>query len=284
MIDLHMHSTCSDGLLTPAELMRRCQDARLRLVSLTDHDSFAGVGDATSAAAQHGIKVIPGCEISVDFLGQSLHLLAYQFDLHNSALVDALAAAGKRRVERTLQLIERLSQLEFITSEDCLASIHRGENIGLRHVVRSIIGYDQNKKRLTRIGVKTANEFIHAMLKQGRPAHQIRENDPAIDEAISLVHQAGGLAVIAHPGLARPGQFQYLDYLIRTLKGFGLDGIESYHGKHQPETIAACHELAKALSLFETAGSDFHEPGQEDGELGTWKTCNCQPLFPDWIR
>ena len=283
VIDLHMHSTCSDGLLTPQELMLRCQQSGLQVVSLTDHDSIAGVYAATVAAYTHGIRVIPGCEISVNFEGQPLHLLAYQFDPHNGALRDALATALKNRTERTQNLVNRLNELGFITAEDCRNSIASGENIGLRHVVRSIIGNPVNRRQLNSRGVQSENEFISALLKSGRAAHMPRENDPPVEEAISLVHRAGGVAVIAHPGLSRPGDYNYLAELIESLKRFGLDGIESFHAAHKEGTVRACHELAKEFGLFETGGSDFHYPAQEDGELGSWTTHGFEPRFPDWV-
>jgi predicted metal-dependent phosphoesterase TrpH len=282
-LDMHMHSTFSDGWLSTEELLLRCQQYKLRTVALTDHDTIAGVDSATVAGRALGIKVIPGCEISVNFMDTSLHLLAYQFDLQNTVLKAALSSTRHYRIARLQTMVAKLSKLGFLTPEDCLQSITSGSNVGLRHVVRAIISEPRNQLQLEITGAKTENAFIRVFLEPGRPAHTPRETDPPIEEAIALVHQAGGLAVIAHPGLARPDQIDFLPRLLCSLKERCLDGVESFYGQHNDQTTRICHGLAIELDLFETAGSDFHHSHQENGELGTWKTAGCQPRFPDWV-
>jgi len=241
-IDLHSHSTCSDGALTPAELVRRASERGVERLALTDHDTVSGIAAARDAGAGCGVSIVAGVEISA-FFGQEIHVLGYFMDADDPNLVEVLARQTGGRVERVRRIADRLARLGLpIDVEAVLASADG--NVGRPHVAQALIdaGHVPDfEAAFTRLLGKSGAAYIPASRLTG--AHAIR-----------VIHDAGGAAVLAHPGVER------VDEDLPQLVDAGLDGLEIDHPAHDPGTRAKYAGLAKRHGLVSTGGSDFHRP------------------------
>lgn len=253
--DLHLHTTCSDGSRTPAELTRAAHAAGLATIAVTDHDTMAGVVSALAAGPQWELEVIPGVELTCQVADRELHLLAYFFDdgWQAAEFQTALARAGRTREQRIVAIVEKLNARGMrLTVADVRAEAAAAGSLGRPHVAQALV---------KRGHVRSTEEAFDRFLRPGRPAYVDRERMSARD-AISLVHRAGGVAVLAHPGLNR------VDAGLRDLVAQGLDGVEVWHPKHTPVQVNQYRALAADLGLLTTGGSDDHGPGRE-ALLGT---------------
>ncbi|MDA8233472.1 MAG: PHP domain-containing protein [Clostridia bacterium] len=260
MIDLHVHTTASDGTLTPGELVALAREKGLRAVAITDHDTVDGVGEALEAGSRLGIEVIPGVEISVDHKGGEMHILGYYFNPQSPYLLEQLNLLQEYRNQRNPKMVDRLNQLGLKVTLEELEGEAGGKVIGRPHLASLMVkkGY-----------VRTKQEAFDRYLATGKPAYFKKEKlTPA--EGIELVTKAGGLAVLAHPKyLKEAAQPQQLAELLEELKGFGLKGIEAYYSAHKPKETACYLELAGKLGLVVTGGSDFHGANKPEINLGT---------------
>lgn len=252
-IDLHLHSTASDGGLAPAELVRAAARAGLDVIALADHDTTVGVGEAV-ASAPDGVYVVPALEVSSSHAGADLHILGYFVDPQNAALLEYTRSAAVRREERIRAMLDRLGALGLhLDMGDVLAEAPEGtEMLGRPHVARALVrrGY-----------VKSLTEAFDRYLGDGRPAFEPMDLiAPA--HAIELIHRAGGLAVWAHPPVdgAEPEA--------RRLAEIGLDGIECFRPRIAPDETRRLLELARSLDLIASGGSDWHGPWS--GPLGAF--------------
>jgi predicted metal-dependent phosphoesterase TrpH len=283
IVDLHMHTNSSDGALLPSELLARCKAIGLLVVSVTDHDTTEAVLPAIEAASALGIKVVPGSELSVEHNGRPLHMLAYNFDPRRGELKDRLARFLEGRRRRAAEMVTKLQGCGFIIELEDVLRAAGGESIGRPHVAQAVMDRTENADLLERAGVHALGDFFERYLEPGRPAHTVREKFP-IGEAISLVHQAGGIAVLAHPGWNFRRDQAAMVQVIRHLVGLGLDGIESFYRTHDESTTRCLHGLAAELGICETAGSDFHRPEDElFGALGAWESYGLSPHFPLFV-
>lgn len=240
-VDLHLHSTASDGARTPAEVVRAARRAGLVAVALTDHDSVDGLHEAHAAGVELGVRVVNGIELSAVEGERETHLLG----LHLAALhvLDrALAALRDMRARRAEAIVERLQTLGVALSlADVLAYAGTGV-VGRPHVARALVG----------AGWATdSRDAFDRYLGAGRPAYVAKEQ-LAVSDAIALIHQAGGLAVLAHPGPS--GTRERLE----SLAAAGLDGVEVRHPSHSPADTARLAALAEHLRLVPSGGSDWH--------------------------
>ena len=244
MIDLHLHTSASDGKLRPADLVARTRAAGLTTISITDHDTTGGLDEARAAAAPLGVRVIEGIEITAVEAGRDTHVLGYGFDPSNDALCRFLARQRTDRIRRIREMSERLAALGVPIDPEPLVALglEEGHSVGRPHVAAALVarGY-----------VQSWDEAFAMYLETGRPAFVPRRGAPAAD-VIRVIHEAGGVASLAHPGLAR------IDALIPTLAAAGLDALEAAHSDHDPETEARYRAMARSLGLAVTAGSDFH--------------------------
>lgn len=256
-VDLHTHSTASDGLLAPAELVRQAYQRGLRTIALTDHDTVAGLPEATQEAAQHGIEVVPGVELGSDVRSpdgrrREVHVLGYYVDPSSPKLLASLADLVARRLKRTATMIARLNEHGIdITVDDVLAQAGSG-TVGRPHVARALIA---------RGAAASLGDAFDRYLAAGRPAYVPRDSFTP-EDAVSLVLAAGGLPVLAHP-LTTGDPAAMVERLVPA----GLAGIEVFYGEYDSTTHALLHDLADRSGLVPTGGSDFHGDHQKAGRV-----------------
>lgn len=252
--DFHTHSTASDGTLAPAELIEESARRGLRVVALTDHDTTQGVQDAVQAGKRVGVRVIAGIEFSVSVQRGELHLLGYGIDPDYLALATRLADLRDTRRERAVKIAQRLADIGIQLPDDLLDGMAESESIGRPHIARELI----------RMGVvDSVSEGFERYLARGRPGFVSRELIQP-EDAIRLVREAGGVAVMAHP-LSVPAYRE----LVPALVDAGLSGIECYYGRYDVDRREELASFARELGLLATGGSDFHGPGVREGrELG----------------
>ena len=240
-----MHTTASDGRLTPADLVERAGAAGLTTISVTDHDTVAALEEVTTAAKPKGIRVISGIEITAIDHGRDVHMLAYFFDPASATLAALLHSQRALRVMRVREIANTLAQLELPIDV---------ESVLLASAARpgSTVGRPQIAREMVRAGhVKSVQEAFDRWLATGRPGF-VPRTGPSPAEVIETIHGSGGLASFAHPGVTKR------DELIKPLVDRGMDAIEVYHSDHTPDDVIAYRGLADRLGTLVTGGSDFH--------------------------
>ena len=258
MIDLHTHSTASDGSETPAAVMALAAAAGLAAVALTDHDTVEGLAGARAAAAGSGVRLVQGCELSCEVGTATMHLLVYFLDDGPGPLQDRLAGLQAARADRNRRIVDVLQAHGLdVTLEEILTEAGGG-SVGRPHVAGVLLrkGY-----------VGSVQEAFDVWLAKGKPAYLDRERLlPA--EAIALAHASGAVAVLAHPtslGFDAPT----LEDFVAGLAADGLDGMECEYGRYAPELRASLRALAGRLGLAVTGGSDYHGRYKPDIAIGT---------------
>lgn len=245
--DLHSHTTASDGTQSPRANVQMAWDAGLGAIAITDHDTVSGVAEALAAGSEIGIVVVPGVEISTVAGGQDIHILGYYVDVQDELFLSRLASLRETRDVRNEMIITRLQELGLdITMEEVLKEVanikRKGDTVGRPHIAAVLLnkGY-----------VSTIKEAFDRYLATGAAAYA---NPPRIEPAtaIAWIHDAGGAAVLAHPGIYHD------DALVESITTQGLDGIEVFHADHSSEDEAKYLLLAERTGLLMTAGSDFH--------------------------
>ncbi len=251
-IDLHMHSTMSDGTFAPQELVQEVVRKGLSAIALTDHDSVQGVRAAQQAAEGTGLEVVSGVELSA-YNGQEMHILGYFIEPEHQALKQFLARMHESRVERVHAMVRKLSGNGFSISweEVCQQAQHMVSRV---HIAKCLV----QKGYATSIG-----EAFDRFIGEGKPYFvQRRKTKP--QEAIQAIHDAGGLAVLAHPYFLH--RDETLEELLQELPE--LDGLECHYPRHTQEQFEAYQRLAQQFGLLVTGGSDFHGANRPDAEIG----------------
>src|SRR5215210_3512252 len=258
-IDLHTHSSISDGTDTPSSLVDRARQLGLDVVALTDHDTFAGLDEAVSRGKQVGVRVVRGVELSCGRASESVHLLAYGADPAFPELAAEMAKVRGGRMGRLAGVLERLAELGVpVTEEQVLAEVGQSPSVGRPHIADAMV-------KAGHIADRT--EAFERFLADGGPAH-VPRYAVAVERGIDLVHDAGGGAVIAHPWGRGREQLLPPEVLERLTAQHGLDGIEVDHQDHDPGIRARLAALAGDLGLLPTGSSDYHGSGKPDHELG----------------
>jgi hypothetical protein len=240
--DLHLHSLFSDGTFTPEELAARGSEAGLAALSLTDHDTVEGCGRMAQACQALGIEFIVGTELTAEFEDKEVHLLGYFFDPHHAPLLAEIKKFQAVRRSRIHEMVARLNKVNIPLRAETVFALANCRSPGRPHVARALV-----QEGLC----PSMEEAFNRFLKKGRRAWVPKCKISALD-AIALIHQAGGLAVMAHPGL------NHCDEIIPTLAGQGLDGIECFHTKHSAKMSKHYLNVAARLNLLVTGGSDCH--------------------------
>jgi 3',5'-nucleoside bisphosphate phosphatase len=258
-IDLHTHSLVSDGTDTPAELVRKAHAVGLDVVALTDHDTFDGLDEAAAESERLGILLVRGMELSCSRGGDSVHVLAYGVDPANPALAAEMARVRDGRLGRLAGVLAKLAELGVPVSEaEVMAQVGDSPSVGRPHIADALIKAGH---------VRDRQEAFDRFLADGGPAH-VHRYTIEVERGIDLVHEAGGLAVIAHPW-GRGREYVLPSRVLEALaRDHGLDGIEVDHQDHDSETRERLRALADGLGLLATGASDYHGVGKLDHDLG----------------
>ena len=253
--DLHLHTLFSDGTYTPEELAGHGARLGLAAMALTDHDTVEGCARMDAACRALKIQFIPGTELTAELNGNELHLLGYFVDTGNQKLLEEIAKFQAVRQQRIHEMVAKINELNVPLKADDVFALANCRSPGRPHVARAMV-----KAGLCH----TLDEAFERFLKKNRPAWVPKKKMSAL-EGIELIHQAGGLAVMAHPGLNRT------DEVIPDLVGAGLDGIECFHTKHSPSVANHYLEIADRFGLLITGGSDCHGLSKGRPLIGTVK-------------
>jgi hypothetical protein len=261
--DLQSHSTHSDGALSAAEVVERAADAGVELLALSDHDTISGVSEAIAAGERHGVRVVPAVEISaVDDgspVARELHILGYNIDHTDPLLTEKLAEFLADREQRTLRMAAALRELGLELDESEIATrVADGQPIGRPHLAEAVLASPANAARLKDESIDDISSLIRAYLIEGRPAFRLRET-PTVAQAIDAIHQAGGVAVWAHPFWDITDPAEVLASLDR-FHTLGIDGVEAFYVTHTREQTELLAERCAALGLLTTGSADFHGP------------------------
>jgi 3',5'-nucleoside bisphosphate phosphatase len=253
--DLHLHTNFSDGTFTPEELAAQAKRHNLRAIALTDHDTMEGCARTAAACKEGGVEFIPATELTAEQDGIELHLLGYFLDSDNERLKEQLTKFQEVRQNRIHEITERLRGLGVQLEAESVFRLANCRAPGRPHVARAMVkeGY-----------VGSLDEAFERFLKKGKPAWAPKFKMSA-SEAIELIHQAGGLAVLAHPGLSRA------DETIPALIRSGLDGLECFHTKHSTYMTEHYLEVAEKHDLAVTGGSDCHGMSKGKPLIGSLK-------------
>jgi 3',5'-nucleoside bisphosphate phosphatase len=262
--DLQSHSTHSDGELAAEEVVRRAADAGVELLALTDHDTVSGVSEALAAGERAGIRVVPAVEISSVDDGaaqrRELHILGYAIDHQGPELMSKLVEFLGDREQRTLRMAAALKELGFELDETEISARQAASKpIGRPHVAAAVLAAPANAQRLEHEQIDDVGSLIRAYLIEGRPAFRLRET-PTVAEAIEAIHEAGGVAVWAHPFWDVEDPQDVLDSIDR-FRAVGIDGVEAFYVTHTREQTELLAERCAELGLLSTGSADFHGPG-----------------------
>ncbi len=267
-IDLHTHSNCSDGSMSPTELVAHAAERGLKAIALSDHDTVAGIDEALEAGKKYGVEVVPAIEFSVQSDTET-HILGYYIDHRGDLIKEALENINSIRWQRTVNTCNNLRALGFdVTLEEAMAIAPSGI-IGRAHFARILAekGYTQSVK-----------EGFDKYLANGRPAYDGTQYLTA-EAAVKLINDLGGVSFVAHPHLIRIDDSALREFLVK-LKEYGLCGIEGYYNEYTPAMEAYFQNLAKELELEISGGTDFHAKMKPHIEIGIGQG-NMQ--IPYWV-
>jgi len=253
--DLHVHTSESDGTLTPKQLVREALYRGLSAIAIVDHDTVGGILEAEVAAQGADLEVIAGIELTAQYEGQEIHILGYFLDLQNKALLEKLNLVQLNRIERVHKIVNNLEQQGVKLNAQDVFDISGKGTVGRMHIARALVkgGW-----------VTTTAEAFRKYIGDKSPAYVLGFSLSPV-EAINLIKGAGGVAVLAHPYILHD------DALITELAGYGLQGIEVYYPEHSQSMVNFYLDLARKLNLLVTGGSDFHGSVKPDIKLGTIK-------------
>lgn len=273
-IDLHCHSTVSDGILAPAQLIERADRRGVKMLALTDHDDIAGLDEARLTAARKNIAFINGVEISVSWRGRTIHILGLNFDPDYKPLVEGLMAIREGRAKRARNIAAELEKIGIEGSlEGAYAYVGERGLIGRTHFARFLI---ENKY------AKDMKSVFKKYLVKGKPGYAHHEW-AALSEAVRWIADSGGKAVIAHPGRYNLGK-NVLNDLIEEFCMLGGAAIEVVSASHTKQEVEFFANYAKNKQLSVSCGSDFHGPGESFYDLGQLPEfpAGCVPVWHDW--
>lgn len=265
-VDLHTHTTASDGSLTPTALIQQAHEIGLAALAVTDHDTIGGLTEAASAAREAGMDFLPGVELSVEDKDGRLHLLGYGFDPDFRELAEKLTQLRRGRAARNVQMAEKMAELGLpVTMDDVRAAAQKQGGDGEES---EVIARPHFAQALINKGVvASVQEAFDKYLASGKPLYQAKEVlTPA--EAIALLHRAGGVAVMAHPGLVSLSEAALAARVAALHDVAGLDGIEALYSQHSPADTERFLEMARRHNLLITGGSDFHGTPKPHVPLG----------------
>lgn len=272
--DLHCHSTVSDGLLAPAELVRRARQNGVELLSLTDHDEIDGLPEAREESLRLGLPFVNGVEISISWGDdQTVHIVGLGFDDANGPLAEGVAKVRSGRDSRAQRMGAELAK----------AGIHGAYEGALKHAGNpALISRSHFARYIVELGhAKDVKAVFDWWLAKGKPGY-VAHPWATLEEAMAWIHGAGGLAVIAHPGRYRLSKAE-MEHLYVSFKNFGGIGIEVLSGSHDGDDVRECARVARHYGFLASRGSDFHGPGESWLDLGRLPDLP-DDLVPVWTR
>ncbi len=279
--DLQSHSTHSDGALPADEVVQRAADAGVELLALSDHDTVGGVAEALAAGTRLGVRVVPAVEISAideqQRVSRELHILGYRIDYAGASITSQLGEFLADRERRTLRMRDALREVGFELDEaEINARIAAGKPIGRPHLAGAVLGARANEERLRSEQIDDVGSLIRGYLIEGKPAFRLRQT-PTVAQAVDAIHEAGGVAVWAHPfwDIAEPEEV--LEAIDR-FHALGIDGVEAFYITHTREQsellVARCAELG----MLTTGSADFHGPeNRQFSRFLAFETYGLQP-------
>lgn len=251
--DLHVHSTASDGSLSPSALVALALERGLDALAIADHDSVEGLSEALEAARGSALTIVPAVELSASHGGHDVHVLAYFLDHTDPRLLDHLADLRLSRLRRAEAMVAALRAAGYDVTVDTVLELSCGGAVGRSHIAAALVSAGH---------AESVSDAFRRLIGRGRPFYVRKDARPPGD-VIATIAQAGGLAVIAHPGVTR------VDSLLPGLVAAGLRGIEAFHGDHSPQQRSHYAAIARRGGLLVTGGSDYHGPGGPNPELGS---------------
>jgi hypothetical protein len=247
-VDLHLHTTASDGVLSPSEIVRYAKAKGLQAIAITDHDTIEGCEEGLSEGEKIGFEVIPGIEISAEHSPGSMHILGFFLDIHHPLLNERLAYLQKARAERNPKIIAKLNQLGIEMTYEEVLKASGGGQVGRPHFANVLL----EKKY-----VRSFQEAFDRFLKKGAPAYVDKLRFTS-KEALHFINEAKGVAALAHPNTLGMNGYSELEKLILKLVEEGLKGIEVYYPEHSAAEVAQYKTLAERYGLLSTGGTDYH--------------------------
>lgn len=272
--DLHCHSTASDGVLTPRDLVLRAKEKGVDVLAVTDHDELSGQAEAGEAAVEVGLQLIHGVEISVSWSNVTLHVVGLNVDPLDPVLLHGLARNRGGRTERARLIGEELARIGIPGAyEGASALADNKELISRTHFARFLI---------ERGTAKSMKSVFKRYLVKGKPGY-VSHQWASLEDALTWIHAAGGVAVLAHPGRYQIGR-EKMRLLLSEFQHLGGVGIEVVTGSHTPDQVPVFTELALEFNLLASIGSDFHAPGEGGRELGRLTALpeRCRPIWQAW--
>jgi hypothetical protein len=272
--DLHCHSTASDGVLSPSELVQRASEMGVHVLALTDHDELSGQAEAGAVAKEVGLRLIHGVEISVTWGNVTLHVVGLNVDPLDPILLRGLARNRGGRTERAQRIGAELARLGIPGAfEGAFALAENKDLISRTHFARFLIqrGVAKNMKAV-----------FKKFLVKGKPGY-VSHEWASLSDALTWIQAAGGVAVIAHPGRYQIGR-EKMRQLLSEFSALGGAGIEVVTGSHTPDQVPVYADLAVEFGLMASIGSDFHAPGEGGRELGRLTSLpeRCKPIWQAW--
>jgi predicted metal-dependent phosphoesterase TrpH len=265
--DLQSHSTNSDGALSATEVVERAADAGVELLALSDHDTISGVSEALAAGERLGVRVVPAVEISAVDDGQGeeghtvreLHILGYNIDHTGPLLTERLTMFLADREQRTLRMAAALKEAGFeLDGTQLEQRVAAGKPIGRPHLAEAVLSAPANASRLNDESIDDVGSLIRTYLIEGRPAFRLRET-PTVAQAVDAIHEAGGLAIWAHPFWDISDPEEVLS-TIERFNGLEMDGVEAFYVSHTQEQTELLARRCDELGLLSTGSADFHGP------------------------
>lgn len=272
-IDLHSHSTISDGTYTPTELVRYAASQGVGVMALTDHDDVGGLEEARAAATEQGICLINGVEISVTWTGRTIHIVGLRVDPHFAPLLAGLEAIRAGRLTRAEAMAAELDKVGIHGSLEGARAYAHERILSRTHFARFLVAHGHAKD------VKTV---FRKFLVKGKPGH-VSHRWAEMAEAISWIRDSGGIAVLAHPGRYDIGK-NTLHALFAAFKEAGGEGVEVVSGSHTPDQYRQFADFAKQYELLASVGSDYHGPTHNYFDMGMLPPLpeGCIPVWQDW--
>ena len=273
-IDLHSHSRASDGVLSPSELVLRAHGNGVKMLALTDHDEVSGVAEARKTAGELGIELVSGVEVSITWAGTSIHIVGLHVDENDPVLVERLFQNRTGRMDRAKKMGEHFAALGVHGAyEGALGYVTNPNLISRKHFARFLVDS----------GVcPTISSAFDRFLKDGGPAY-VRHQWATLADAVQWIREAGGIAVVAHPGRYKISDVA-LHAFLDEFRQLGGTGIEVVTGSHSPDQYLYFARLANRYGFLASVGSDFHAPAESPVDVGRLPDfpCPVEPVWRDW--